>query len=54
MFVVFSGVGGFAQEGWVLILARFATGVAAAFMTPAGLSIITTSFAAATSATGRW
>jgi len=46
VFVVFSGVGGFADEGWVLILARFVTGVAAAFMTPAGLSIITTSFAA--------
>ncbi|HEY1177667.1 MAG TPA: MFS transporter, partial [Phytomonospora sp.] len=45
VFLVFSGLGGFAEEGWVLIVARFATGVAAAFMTPAGLSIITTSFA---------
>lgn len=45
VFLVFSGLGGFAQEGWVLILARFVTGVAAAFMTPAGLSIITTSYA---------
>ncbi|GAA1113746.1 MFS transporter [Kribbella jejuensis] len=44
VFLVFSGLGGFATEGWVLILARFATGVAAAFMTPAGLSIITTSY----------
>lgn len=45
VFLAFSGLGGFAEEGWVLIVARFATGVAAAFMTPAGLSIITTSFA---------
>lgn len=44
VFLVFSGLGGFATEGWVLIVARFVTGVAAAFMTPAGLSIITTSF----------
>lgn len=44
VFLVFSGLGGFADEGWVLIVARFVTGVAAAFMTPAGLSIITTSF----------
>jgi MFS family permease len=44
VFLVFSGLGGFATEGWVLILARFVTGVAAAFMTPAGLSIITTSY----------
>lgn len=45
VFVAFSGLGGIATEGWMLILARLATGVAAAFMTPAGLSIITTSFA---------
>lgn len=45
VFVAFSGLGGLATQGWVLILARFATGVAAAFMTPAGLSIITTTFA---------
>ncbi|UMP07591.1 MFS transporter [Amycolatopsis sp. EV170708-02-1] len=44
VFLVFSGLGGFATEGWMLLLARFVTGVAAAFMTPAGLSIITTSF----------
>ncbi|WP_406094020.1 MFS transporter [Streptomyces sp. NBC_01013] len=43
-FLLFSGLGGFATEGWMLIAARFVTGVAAAFMTPAGLSIITTSF----------
>ncbi|WFB08288.1 MFS transporter [Streptomyces sp. LX-29] len=45
VFLLFSGLGGFATEGWMLITARFVTGVAAAFMTPAGLSIITTSFA---------
>jgi MFS family permease len=45
VFVVFSGLGGLATAGWLLILARFATGVAAAFTAPAGLSIITTSFA---------
>lgn len=44
VFLLFSGLGGLATEGWTLILARFVTGVAAAFMTPAGLSIITTSF----------
>ncbi|MFF4323253.1 MFS transporter [Streptomyces sp. NPDC001568] len=45
VFLLFSGLGGFATEGWMLIVARFITGVAAAFMTPAGLSIITTGFA---------
>lgn len=45
VFLVFSGLGGLADEGWTLILARFVTGVAAAFMTPAALSIITTSYA---------
>ncbi|MER5279063.1 MFS transporter [Streptomyces sp. NPDC002809] len=45
VFLLFSGLGGFATEGWMLIVARFVTGVAAAFMTPAGLSIITTGFA---------
>ncbi|MFE2323328.1 MFS transporter [Streptomyces sp. NPDC059385] len=44
VFLVFSGLGGLATEGWQLIAARFVTGVAAAFMTPAGLSIITTGF----------
>jgi MFS family permease len=44
VFVVFSGIGGVAQDGWVLVLARFVTGLSAAFMTPVGLSIITTSF----------
>ena len=45
VFVVFSGIGGLASESWMLVLARFVTGVAAAFMTPAGLSIITTGYA---------
>ncbi|NEA45904.1 MFS transporter [Streptomyces sp. SID10815] len=45
VFLLFSGLGGLATEGWMLIVARFVTGVSAAFMTPAGLSIITTSFA---------
>ncbi|MEV7612895.1 MFS transporter [Streptomyces sp. NPDC089799] len=44
VFLLFSGLGGLATEGWMLITARFVTGVAAAFMTPAGLSIITTGF----------
>ncbi|QDQ13097.1 MFS transporter [Streptomyces spectabilis] len=45
VFLVFSGLGGLATEGWMLIVARFVTGVAAAFMTPAAMSIITTSYA---------
>ncbi|ANS67203.1 transmembrane efflux protein [Streptomyces lincolnensis] len=44
VFLVFSGLGGFATEGWMLVVARFVTGVAAAFMTPAALSLITTSY----------
>ncbi|MCP3822906.1 MFS transporter [Streptomyces sp. A3M-1-3] len=44
VFLVFSSLGGFATEGWMLIVARFVTGVAAAFMTPAAMSIITTSY----------
>jgi MFS family permease len=43
VFLVFSMLGGFATDGWMLILARFVTGVASAFMTPAAMSIITTS-----------
>src|SRR5918998_2858430 len=42
VFVLFSGLGGLATEGWMLIVARFATGVAAGFLAPAGLSVITT------------
>ncbi len=44
VFLLFSGLGGFATEGWILIVARFVTGVSAGFLTPAGLSIITTTF----------
>lgn len=44
VFIVFSGLGGFAQEAWVLVVARFVTGATAGFMTPAGFSLLTTSF----------
>ncbi|MEU4425545.1 MFS transporter [Actinoplanes sp. NPDC024001] len=44
VFLVFSGLGGFATEGWMLLAARFVTGVAAAFMAPAGLALITGNF----------
>ncbi|MCM2410815.1 MFS transporter [Streptomyces sp. RKAG290] len=44
VFLGFSMLGGFATNGWTLIVARFVTGVAAAFMTPAAMSIITTSY----------
>ncbi|GAA3425707.1 MFS transporter [Streptosporangium sandarakinum] len=44
VFMVVSALGGLASEGWMLIAARFLAGVAAAVMTPAGLSIITTGF----------
>ncbi|MFI8073995.1 MFS transporter [Streptomyces sp. NPDC086033] len=44
VFLVFSMLGGFATDGWILVVARFVTGVAAAFMTPAAMSIITTSY----------
>ena len=37
----------------MLIVARFVTGVSAGFMAPAGLSIITTTFAEGPRATGR-
>jgi len=46
VFIAFSGLGGLATEGWVLVVSRFVTGVSAGFLAPAGLSIITTSFAA--------
>ncbi len=45
VFVVASGLGGLADDGTLLIATRFIKGVAAAFTAPAGLSIITTSFA---------
>jgi MFS family permease len=44
VFIGFSGLGGLATNGWMLIVARFVTGVSAGFLTPASLSIITTSF----------
>lgn len=44
VFLVFSGFGGLATEGWMLLAARFVTGVAAAFMAPAGLALITSNF----------
>lgn len=45
VFVVASALGGFADDGSLLIATRFVKGVSAAFTAPAGLSIITTSFA---------
>jgi MFS family permease len=45
VFCVTSGIGGIASDGSILIASRFLKGVAAAFTAPAGLSIITTSFA---------
>jgi MFS family permease len=45
VFVVASTLGGFADDGSVLVATRFAKGISAAFTAPAGLSIITTSFA---------
>ncbi|TDB92249.1 MFS transporter, partial [Micromonospora fluostatini] len=46
VFLVFSGLGGFATEGWMLLVSRFVTGVAAAFLTPAGLALVTAAFPA--------
>jgi MFS family permease len=45
VFVVASGLGGLAGAGVLLVATRFIKGMAAAFTAPAGLSIITTSFA---------
>ena len=45
VFAAASGLGGLADDGSLLIATRFIKGVAAAFTAPAGLSIITTSFA---------
>src|SRR5262249_40201164 len=44
-FLVASALGGLANDGNLLIATRFIKGVSAAFTAPAGLSIITTSFA---------
>jgi EmrB/QacA subfamily drug resistance transporter len=43
-FVVASALGGIAQDGTVLVAARFIKGLSAAFTAPAALSIITTTF----------
>ena len=45
VFIVASGLGGLAHDGALLIATRFVKGVSAAFTAPAGLSIITTTFA---------
>jgi EmrB/QacA subfamily drug resistance transporter len=45
VFLVASGLGGLANDGALLIATRFVKGVSAAFTAPAGLSIITTTFA---------
>jgi EmrB/QacA subfamily drug resistance transporter len=45
VFVVASALGGIANDGALLVATRFIKGVAAGFTAPAGLSIITTSFA---------
>ncbi|MGH3430249.1 MAG: MFS transporter, partial [Mycobacteriales bacterium] len=45
VFVVASGLGGLTADGSLLIITRFIKGMAAAFTAPAGLSIITTTFA---------
>src|ERR671924_2064769 len=45
VFVVASALGGLANDGALLIATRFVKGVSAAFTAPAGLSIITTTFA---------
>jgi EmrB/QacA subfamily drug resistance transporter len=45
VFIAASALGGLASDGLLLIATRFVKGVSAAFTAPAGLSIITTSFA---------
>ena len=45
VFIVASALGGLANDGALLIATRFIKGVSAGFTAPAGLSIITTSFA---------
>ncbi len=44
VFLFASGLGGLTNDGNLLIATRFLKGISAAFTTPAGLSIITTSF----------
>jgi MFS family permease len=45
VFVVASAIGGFVNDGTLLVLTRIVKGMSAAFTAPAGLSIITTTFA---------
>ena len=45
VFTLASGLGGIATTGGLLIASRLVTGVSAAFTAPAGMSIITTTFA---------
>jgi MFS family permease len=45
VFAVASALGGLVDDGGLLVATRFVKGVAAAFTAPAGLSIITTTFA---------
>jgi EmrB/QacA subfamily drug resistance transporter len=45
VFAVASALGGVVNDGTLLVAARFIKGVAAAFTVPAGLSILTTTFA---------
>jgi len=45
VFALASGLGAFVDDGTLLIVLRFIKGVSAAFTAPAGLSIITTTFA---------
>jgi EmrB/QacA subfamily drug resistance transporter len=45
VFLVASALGGIANDGTALIVTRFIKGMSAAFTAPAGLSIITTTFA---------
>jgi EmrB/QacA subfamily drug resistance transporter len=45
VFLLASGLGGLVNDGSLLIATRFIKGVSAAFTAPAGLSIITTTFA---------
>ena len=45
VFVGASALGGLANDGTLLVITRFIKGVSAGFTAPAGLSIITTSFA---------
>src|SRR5229473_5600436 len=44
VFAVASALGGIANDGTLLVAARFIKGLAAAFTVPAGLSILTTTF----------